>query len=68
MMHTCSSHVTWHPDTPNAKRSNTNAITRDPQPPNPQPCNRFEGEFFIENLLVRIHFFIVMIRWTGLAS
>jgi len=25
-------------------------------------------EFFIDNLLVRIHFFIVMIRWNGLAS
>ena len=24
------------------------------------------GEFFIDNLLVRIHFIIVMIRWTGL--
>ena len=26
-----------------------------------------EGDFFIDNLLVRIHFIIVMIRWTGLA-
>jgi len=26
-----------------------------------------EREFFIGNLLVRIHFIIVMIRWTGLA-
>jgi len=26
-----------------------------------------EREFFIVNLLVRIHFIIVMIRWTGLA-
>jgi len=26
-----------------------------------------EKEFFIDNLLVRIHFIIVMIRWTGLA-
>jgi len=26
-----------------------------------------EKEFCIDNLLVRIHFFIVMIRWTGLA-
>ena len=24
-------------------------------------------EFFIDNLLVRVHFIIVMIRWTGLA-
>jgi len=24
------------------------------------------GEFFIDNLLARIHFIIVMIRWTGL--
>ena len=28
---------------------------------------REEREFFIGNLLVRIHFIIVMIRWTGLA-
>ena len=26
-----------------------------------------EGEFFIDNLLVRIHFIIVMIRWIGIA-
>ena len=26
-----------------------------------------EREFFIDNLLVRIQFIIVMIRWTGLA-
>jgi len=26
-----------------------------------------EREFFIDNSLVRIHFIIVMIRWTGLA-
>jgi len=26
-----------------------------------------EREFFIDNLLVRIHFVIVTIRWTGLA-
>ena len=26
-----------------------------------------ETEFFIDNLLVRIHFIIVRIRWTGLA-
>ena len=28
---------------------------------------RPEREFFIDNLLVRIHYIIVMIRWTGLA-
>ena len=27
-----------------------------------------EREFFIGNQLVRIHFIIVMIKWTGLAS
>ena len=27
----------------------------------------FKRELFIDNLLVRIHFIIVMIRWTGLA-
>ena len=26
-----------------------------------------EREFFIDNLLVRIHVIVVMIRWTGLA-
>ena len=26
-----------------------------------------QREFFIDNLLIRIHFIIVMIRWTGLA-
>jgi len=26
-----------------------------------------ETEFFIDNLVVRIHFIFVMIRWTGLA-
>ena len=26
-----------------------------------------EREFFIDNLLVRIHYIIVMFRWTGLA-
>jgi len=26
-----------------------------------------EREFFVDNLLVRIHFIMVMIRWTGLA-
>jgi len=29
--------------------------------------NPTEKEFFIDNLLVRIHFIIVMIKWTGLA-
>ena len=28
---------------------------------------RIERDLFIDNLLVRIHFIIVMIRWTGLA-
>ena len=27
-----------------------------------------EREFFIDNLLVRIHYIILMIKWTGLAS
>ena len=30
-------------------------------------AHQVEGEFFIDNLLVRIHFIIVMITWTGLA-
>ena len=28
---------------------------------------RGEREFFIDNLLVQVHFIIVMIRWTSLA-
>ena len=28
---------------------------------------RAEREFFIDNLLVRIHYIIVIIKWTGLA-
>jgi len=31
------------------------------------PLETAEREFFIDNLLVRIHYVIVMIRWTGLA-
>ena len=30
------------------------------------PGRTSERDFFIDNLLVRIHFIIVMIRWTGL--
>jgi len=38
----------------------------------PETCfvcgtHQSEREFFIDNLLVRIHFIIVMIRWSGLA-
>ena len=32
-----------------------------------QGAGALEREFFIDKLLVRIHFIIVMIRWTGLA-
>ena len=32
----------------------------------PNPQLEREREFFIDNLLVRIHFFIEMIWWTGL--
>jgi len=32
-----------------------------------QACAQREREFFIDNLLVRIHFILLMIRWTGLA-
>ena len=38
---------------------------REGQPRQPLLCS--EREFCIDNLLVRIHFIIVMIRWTGLA-
>ena len=30
-------------------------------------CRKVGREFFTDNLLVRVHFIIVMIRWTGLA-
>ena len=29
---------------------------------------RQQREFFMDNLLVRIHFILVIIRWTGLAT
>ena len=32
-----------------------------------RPSSTLEREVFIDNPLVRIHFIIVMIRWTGLA-
>ena len=32
-----------------------------------EPVDPREREFFIDDLLVRIHFIIEMIRWTGLA-
>ena len=35
--------------------------------PDRLPKARPQREFVIDNLLVRIHFIIVMIRWTGLA-
>ena len=35
--------------------------------PHRREINPAEREFFIGNLLVRLHFIIVMIRWTGLA-
>jgi len=43
--------------------------------PSRRRCGRWGGlgpseperEFFIDSLLIRIHFIIVMIRWTGLA-
>jgi len=35
--------------------------------PDSEPVAPLERDFFINNLLVRIHFIIVMIRWTGLA-
>jgi len=31
------------------------------------PRHLREREFFIDNLLVRIHFIVVMVGWTGLA-
>ena len=33
----------------------------------PVDSSQVEREFVIDNLLVRIHFIVVMIRWTGLA-
>ena len=44
-------------------REAQNLWSRGRQAQNP----RREREFFIDNLLVRIHFIIVMIWWTGLA-
>ena len=46
------------------KKKKKKSIPRSP-PPSRGSCE--EREFFIDNLLVRIHFIIVMIRWAGLA-
>ena len=43
------------------RRASLRGLERTPQPP------EREREFFIDNLLVRIHCIIVMIGWTGLA-
>jgi len=37
------------------------------EPLAPAPHVPRQREFFIDNLLVRIHFIIVMMRWTGIA-
>ena len=37
------------------------------EPSSEQLLASYQRAFFIENLLVRIHFIIVMTRWTGLA-
>ena len=45
-------------------------VARPPSTKRPLPLpfvHAAEREFFIDNLLVRIHLIIVMIRWTGLA-
>ena len=42
--------------------SDSSAVSR-----TPAPVSRGERDFFIDNLLVRIHCIIEMIRWTGLA-
>ena len=39
---------------------------RHPVAANQAVVEAVEREFFIDNLLVRIHYIIVMIRWTGL--
>jgi len=43
----------------------THASSLTPEPFTPE--REREREFFIDNLLVRIHCIIVMVRWTGLA-
>ena len=42
-------------------------VLREQQEVSQHPHLPPEREFFIDNLLVRIHFIIVTIRWTGLA-
>ena len=41
-------------------------VTDDKDDEDDDPENH-KREFFVDNLLVRIHFIILMIRWTGLA-
>jgi len=51
-----------------AHECNLPSATATAEPPRSTPtCACPEKEFFNDNLLVRIHFIIVMIRWTGLA-
>jgi len=42
-------------------------VAEDGSRPEPHLLSAQEREFFIDNLLVRIHFINVTIRWTGLA-
>jgi len=61
------------PQTPNLVAAQRHPGPRSLAPPQeglpgrPPAVRGVEREFFIDNLLVRIHFIIVMIRWTGLA-
>jgi len=56
-------HPTLNPTTLNLKFETTPATQRR----DAEGRRGGEREFFIDNLLVRMHFIIVMIRWTGLA-
>ena len=64
----------WPPGSPEYSRANSYPWSPFPPrplqarwPPGSPPRARTEREFFIDNLLVRIHFIIVMITWTDLA-
>ena len=51
-------------------RPSASTLLRTPAPRSPRPCNASrsrEREFINDNLLVRIHFIVEMIWWTGLA-
>ena len=62
----CASDSSWHPGLPGRPLDGIVEVGLLYRRQLRKELSR-EREFFIDNLVVRIHFIIVMIRWTGLA-